>query len=395
MPLRSLNVISLLLPVLLAPASLWADTTSFFQPDYESSREQFLVKTAALQKTTTSEPTLSSVQQLQFKGPFDDHLITDVTWIKAHRPNQNLIVMVSGIHGIEGFTGSAIQSYKLDQLKKPKNGPDYLFIHALNPYGFKNFRRVDKENVDLNRNFSIDPKEFKKFSQNYYDINSFLNPDQELKLSVFSRFGFLVSSANLILKYSLEPLRQAILLGQHQAPKGLYFGGADYQYQKKVIDQLTEKVFADYKKIFVIDLHTGYGERSKLHILVNSHQQKSAPELIKIFSEKRIDFGDQKKFYKVSGDLISYLESKSTKDHIILGAVFEFGTLNSQTTMGSIESLRRMVLENQKFHFGAADKAKSEVDELFKEMFYPSDLYWRESVLEKAEQEFSKIENYL
>ena len=64
----------------------------------------------------------------------------------------------SGIHGVEGFFGSAVQLAFLDSLPpnwQPPPGTKFILLHALNPFGFAWRRRFNEENVDLNRNFLL------------------------------------------------------------------------------------------------------------------------------------------------------------------------------------------------------------------------------------------------
>src|SRR6478672_7572941 len=63
--------------------------------------------------------------------------------------------MVSGTHGVEGFCGSGCQvGFLVDRVYEglPKT-VDVALVHALNPFGFAWLRRVNENNVDLNRNF--------------------------------------------------------------------------------------------------------------------------------------------------------------------------------------------------------------------------------------------------
>ena len=65
--------------------------------------------------------------------------------------------------------------------------------------------------------------------------------------------------------------------------------------------------------------------------------------------------------------------------------VFEFGTMDSQTIIGSFLSLKNMIYENQGFHHGYVDEnSKKSTHEDFLNMFNPSEETWRNSVLEKA-----------
>ena len=64
------------------------------------------------------------------------------------------IVVSSGLHGVEGFLGSAIQLAMLEELKADTaKNIRWVFIHAINPFGFAQIRRFNEDNVDLNRNF--------------------------------------------------------------------------------------------------------------------------------------------------------------------------------------------------------------------------------------------------
>lgn len=365
------------------------DVQSFYKKSYEEARLQFLESVDSLKKLD-----LFKIQQDTFSDPADASLTTNTALIQTKGPMTapNLIVILSGLHGIEGYVGSALQSKMIEQDLDPKNtNTDYLFIHALNPYGFKNNRRVNRDNIDLNRNFVLEDKDYQQKNKAYAEINPFLNPTEAANLNFFSRTGFIFSAVKLILQYSLETLREAILKGQYEFKDGLYFGGSNYQYQKNFIDDIALHTFSKYKNVFTLDLHTGYGQKNKLHILADSMKQPSAPQLNAIFTEDRIDYGDKKKFYRTTGDLITYLGSKSTPTTQVIGATFEFGTLDSQKTLGSIESLRRMVLENQNNHHKSDTATNESIDLLFQDMFYPQDPEFRAEVMSQGQTEFDKI----
>jgi hypothetical protein len=69
-----------------------------------------------------------------------------------HDPSRALIHS-SGLHGVEGFAGSAIRLALLEQLPSISSDGAILVLHALNPYGMAWFRHVNVNNVNLNRNF--------------------------------------------------------------------------------------------------------------------------------------------------------------------------------------------------------------------------------------------------
>ncbi|TGQ05296.1 DUF2817 domain-containing protein, partial [Mesorhizobium sp. M00.F.Ca.ET.217.01.1.1] len=73
----------------------------------------------------------------------------------GRRDARKLIVLISGTHGVEGPFGSTCQTDWLGQ-KNLRRLPDdmaILAIHLIDPWGTAWSRRVNEDNVDLNRNF--------------------------------------------------------------------------------------------------------------------------------------------------------------------------------------------------------------------------------------------------
>jgi hypothetical protein len=79
--------------------------------------------------------------------------------------------------------------------------------------------------------------------------------------------------------------------------------------------------------------------------------------------------------------------------------LIEYGTMDSQTTKGSIKSIQLSILENQSHHYGciSPDDCK-EIQRIYREMFYPSSPAWRTKIIqdtdvmmEKAVSRFMKL----
>lgn len=351
---------------------------------YQQYREN---KTEFLRLIELVPPTAWNLTKESWALNRDPQLTTDVAHFRKNngsKTNQKkLVIISSGLHGIEGYVGSAIQRALIEN-KLITNSPlsfDLVLVHALNPWGMQNKRRVDAVNIDLNRNFSASTDIFSKENDDYMEIDSFLNPKEKLDIGVFSHLHFLYQSVRLILDYGIETLRKSILLGQNQQPRGLYFAGKTSTLLKSKIDRLMDGFSNEYNTILWIDLHTGYGAKGKLHLLANDSESSNAQRLAQIFKKTPVEFGNQKNFYRTDGDLITYLTTKIFPHSIVTGVVFEYGTLDSQTTWGSIESLRRMVLENQSYQMGSVDSvSKAQANQIFQSMFFPQDDEWRTNV---------------
>jgi len=105
----------------------------YFSSSYAEARRRFIEAARAVNATVHSYAIGAA--------PTDD-LSIDVAIIGAD--TDPALVVSSGIHGIEGFFGSAVQLALLERLKatNDKQGIRYVLIHAVNPYGFAHLRRV-------------------------------------------------------------------------------------------------------------------------------------------------------------------------------------------------------------------------------------------------------------
>ncbi|MEQ1723273.1 MAG: M14 family metallopeptidase [Pseudobdellovibrio sp.] len=360
----------------------------YFKDNFLECDKSFMKEFSILKKTNLK----AEIHEFQYS----EGLIKSF-YLPAKNPKsgaKNLLIMISGTHGIEGFTGSAVQRYLLDQ--NINKNMSVLMVHGFNLYGFKNFRRVNESNIDLNRNFVLNREMFKPDDQKYGLITHFLNPDSQASSGFFSHVVFIISSVRNILYYGMETLRSSILKGQYTYPAGVFYGGDKTQIQSFLILDLIKEYVKDYKKVLIVDLHTGYGERAKLHLLAGRSTEQNSLNLLKIYNKDEIDFADKKNFYAVEGEMLNYFidKIKLNVDAEVAGVTFEYGTLDSQKTLGSVESLRRVVLENQNFHHPTEASESEKIKTLYKEMFYPSDIEWRKSVLLQTDDKMKKIFNY-
>lgn len=361
-----------------------------FKNTYEESREAFLANVETLKKTTPELQTHAVAIPTRTR----ETLMMDVAYLPPKSgKKERLLILTSGMHGMEGFVGSALQNQFIQenfwQLRDDNLG--ILFIHAVNPYGFKFNRRVTENNVDLNRNFDTTPALFEMKNDGYEKISGLLNPPGISHSGLLDRLGFYFDCVKAIAKHSMDSLRRAILRGQYQEAEGIYFGGKNFEPQKDLIQKEILEVAPGFEQTLLVDLHTGYGRRGHLHLFADQTPEIDPAYMQKIFAGYEMDYGQKKDFYVVTGGFVVF-GGKILKDKSrYAGVVFEFGTLDSQKTLGSLDSLYRMVRENQKFHHGAQSKAEhTEITRLFQEMFYPSAPEWRETVAQQFQDVLSQ-----
>ncbi len=361
----------------------------YFQNTYDQCRENFILSARKIDEKFDDV----TISKLYVESKKDPDLTINYCYVPAQKEFKRLLILTSAIHGIEGYVGSAVQQMFMAELIEKANISDMgvLLIHGMNPYGFKYKRRVTENNVDLNRNSSNDSSLFKNNNDGYSDLYSMLNPKGEVSLTSFNNIFFQVNAIKKIVQHSMKTLRQAVLQGQYQYQEGLYFGGNELEPSIKIITPVLKQITEKYGIVFNIDLHTGYGERGTLHLFPNPIKDKKLKTDIEtIFSGNRIDWGDGDDFYTVTGDFTSYIgQIIPTKYYIPM--VFEFGTLDSQTTMGSIKSLHNMIVENQGFHHNYKTKNNEiQIKNNILEMYYPSSEKWKSKAIEDARTILSK-----
>jgi hypothetical protein len=106
------------------------DRLSYFCETYLECRNQFLKSSDELIRKLPSNYQ-SKVERGQWKIPSrtDDQLITDWIYLPAEKTTQNLILITSATHGVEGFMGSTVQKYLLTEVfptfDREKNGCDF------------------------------------------------------------------------------------------------------------------------------------------------------------------------------------------------------------------------------------------------------------------------------
>lgn len=338
-----------------------ASILSYYKETFEESRAAF----TELAQTLGGKLSSHQVRELSF----------DSLYLPPEGKKERLLILTSGIHGIEGFTGSALQRYFLanDFLNLKDKNMGILIIHGINPYGFKNERRVTESHVDLNRNFDTTEELFSTENSGYAELYSFLNPGKS-----YSKLTFYTSAIYFILKYGMDSMRKAILRGQYQFPDGIFFGGKKFEPQVSLIKDIVTQATEGFEKVLLVDLHTGYGKRGQLHLFGDRSPFIDQQYMDNVFRGLSIDYGQEKDFYAVTGGFTVFLAKLLHQKTKFAGIVFEFGTIDGHKLQGSLDSLYRMVNENFE-------------KESFREMFYPHSPEWRKKVLEQFHASLSDI----
>ena len=360
----------------------------YFNESYVEARKEFRLKSEEL---CIKYPGTKNFD-IKVESKIDSNLTIDFCFIPGSEKTDKIFILSSGVHGVEGYVGSAVQLFFMNNYINEEllEKTGVLLIHSVNPYGFKYTRRVTENNVDINRNSGIDKKLFQRKNEGYPKVYNLINPKGKVKTgSLGNRFFFIKAIRDIVIE-SMSVLRQAVLQGQYEYPEGLYYGGNDFEPQIKALEPIIDTICKPYQTIFALDLHTGFGERGKLHLFPNPVKDDVKKRIETVFDGFQIDWGDTDDFYTYSGDFSNFIgEINQGKKFIPM--IFEYGTMNSQTTIGSIKSIHIMILENQGEKYGyesEEDKIKEKTD--FLEMYYPSSEEWRNHIIDETKIIFDK-----
>ena len=283
---------------------------------------------------------------------------------------ERCVVMSSGLHGVEGYIGSATQ--RLLMASKPPNGCRYLLIHAINPWGMVQFRRVNESNVDLNRNFLSAEDDYAGSPDHYGRLNGLLNPTRR-----FSRVEFLARSAWQIMRHGYEPLKQAIAGGQYDYPQGLFWGGNRLEEGPEKLIKVLPGLLDGAQDILWIDVHSGLGAHGELTYLLEASTDSALYQRLSAQFGTQVQAWDQQGgvAYAIRGGFPTALEQLFGDRLAMLTC--EYGT------HAAVEILRLLVMENQMVHHGGdREAAKSAM----RRAFYPDDSAWQNKARRSAEE---------
>lgn len=223
---------------------------------YDECRARFRRAAAAAGLAVRSHP-------IGARGPEGQSLTLDSVLVGPASPERALVVL-SGVHGVEGFIGSAVQCGFLGRLAAtpPPPGAAVLVVHAVNPWGMAWWRRQNESNVDLNRNWGRDdgvPAQ----NDAYDELHHLACPDTD---SLPAVDDLVATALEWVDRRGMEWVRDGITRGQYRHPDGLHYGGDRTEASTRIVADLVAPLLG-VGRALVVDLHTGHGPRGRVTLL--------------------------------------------------------------------------------------------------------------------------------
>ena len=282
------------------------------------------------------------------------------------------VVVSSGLHGVEGPFGSAVQLAWLERLRDGlalPAGVRCVLVHALNPYGYAWSRRCDSQNVDLNRAFRWQGMPEPEDDGLYAQIEGLLNPQRPP--SAWSGFGARLRWAAA--RMGTSALRRAVASGQRTFPRGLFYAGHEVTTLQRLLDEHLRSWVGGAQTVVHLDLHTGLG-RSGDHALIVDYPLDEAARtaMASLVAPSRIKESlRDRSSYAATGSLGQWCVAQGIAPAYLF-AFAEFGTYGPVTVLSALRA------ENQAHHWGQpADPATTRAKARLLECFFPADASWR------------------
>lgn len=322
-------------------------------------------------------------------GPDGSPIFTDVALLG--RPDaRKLMVVISGTHGVEGAYGSACQTAWLKQKSAWKLQEDtaVLMIHLINPWGAAWSRRVNEDNVDLNRNF-IDWQAGVPENSAYADLHAALGcttwdgPERQKADEAM---------AELQNSKGQAAVSAIIEAGQYTHPDGLFFGGNGPVWSNRVLSTILNQYGQIATEVIVFDLHTGagpYGYPALLSVSPSDHRGISwgreifGPAMVPVITgrEARTDTG----IAATATGYVSAFVRNAMPQARVLPLVIECGTLSS------VEMQRAVVDDNWLHLYGKlGSELGQRIKQTLRHSFIPQDEGWQQNCLSTSLHHFDR-----
>lgn len=163
-----------------------------------------------------------------------------------------LLVLITGVHGVEHFAGSASVCDWLasDAAQELPTGMGAVVVHGINPWGAAWSRRYTEDNVDLARNF-LDFETSRPTHPPYEEVDPLLrhmegHEAKEVIEKLFARLG------------ERETI-DALMSGQYEYPDGFSFGGNAPTWSRETIEQILTDQAGSAKRVCLVEFHSGLG----------------------------------------------------------------------------------------------------------------------------------------
>jgi Protein of unknown function (DUF2817) len=339
----------------------------FFSPDYATAKRRFVASSTEKGFEHHSLP-------VRGEGPDAERLTIDVAIAGSPRP-ASAVILSSGLHGVEGPFGSAVQLAFLEQLApdwRPPADAAIILLHTLNPFGFAWRRRFNEDNVDLNRNFLAPHQSYAGAPPLTSAFRRVLAPRRWTSPIGRSAVGF----GYLAMRHGMSAFWETLPVGQYEHDDWLCFGGRGRSECVDILDRFLPPRLDRAEQVVHLDYHTGLGRWGTGELLL---PEGDSPENIAWwkthFNPDRVRGpAAGERAYEVRGGLGEWLQTRFPNSQYRF-ATAEFGTYSP------FHILKALVEELHLYTTSGAQSADHPSRRRLRDAFVPPHASWRAKTL--------------
>lgn len=346
------------------------DPVACFSSSYAEARTAFLTACAESGAAIVS-------YRHPLAGPDGAPLYLDEARLGA--PDARCVLFIaSGTHGIEGFCGSGIQTYLLRTglAQRLPAGVAVVLLHAVNPWGFAWLRRVNEDNVDINRNFldhSAPPENI-----DYDGLYDALNPRQ---IDDATMAAALETVRRFEKERGWEALYRALSGGQYKHARGLQYGGCEPVWTNRTLQRLWSRHGRQAEVSAYVDLHSGLGPRAVGMIFQTAPEGSTAARLAQhcwpdVLRSEPAAGTDAALVSGLIGPAFVAAQAGAAT-----GVVLEFGTVDSTQVVSAMQ------VDNWLHHYGERDSPTGRaIQQRMRAVFFLEDRDWKEAICQRSQE---------
>lgn len=192
-----------------------------------------------------------------FKGAQGEPLRTSICH-QGPGGADNVLLTISGTHGIEGYAGSAAQIGLLmspGALPLPR-GWRAVHIHQINPYGASFVLKENEDDADLSKNYSglYDQGINNPILVEFIDLLDIPRLDDPAVQAAAQN-----ALPTLFAKYGPGPVLDALKLGQGRRPIGIGYFGPGKARSTEILEEVGRRSLRRARNVVLLDFHTAVG----------------------------------------------------------------------------------------------------------------------------------------
>lgn len=346
---------------------------SVFSESYAEARERFLAT------ATQAGAELTTFRHPGATAPDGTALHVDLARLGSSTAGR-VLLCVSGTHGVEGYAGSACQLALLHAVVPADTS--MLLVHALNPYGFAYRRRVNEDNVDLNRNFvdHADPPP----NTDYAQVHPALVPaewDGTARKAADERL------LQLAAEHGARRLQAVITYGQWTHADGLFYGGNRPVWSHQVLRTIVGEQLRGHHRIAYIDLHTGLGAWGRGEPIFRGGVGPDVRDRARAWygPELTVPAQGTSSSTPITGNTAHAVIEAVSEGQELTAITLEFGTLPGPEVLDALRADNWLHVQPDP----PAALAKA-IKYRISAAFYPAEYSWRRAVLDRSREVFDQ-----